>query len=224
MDFSDQEIEAGDLWKKVILAFLEKATVAVLLVTAEFFDSKFICEVELPYILKKNREGTLTIIWVPVSPSLHEETPLGPLQAALPTGKTIKEMPKGERDAAWKKVCQRVKDALIAREKPVINAALEGKDFPRKGQNLQVLSRPATRRTEVFIRADRSEDWYHQGPILAGRMALTCHFGNEKTKPGTGFHIRAITTDEAIPHQQGKPTKPFPRSRTESARVHVIRS
>jgi len=34
MDFSDQEIEVGDLWKKVILEFLEKATVAVLLVTA----------------------------------------------------------------------------------------------------------------------------------------------------------------------------------------------
>jgi hypothetical protein len=121
-------------------------------------------------------------------------------------------------------VCQRVKDALIAREKPVINATLEGKRFPRKVQDLHVLSRPATRRTEVFIRADRSEDWYHQGPILAGRMTLTCTFGNEKTKPSTGFHITAITTDEAIPHQQGKPTKPFPKSRTESARVHVIRT
>src|ERR1043166_5841742 len=86
------------------------------------------------------------------------------LQPALPAGKTIKETPKGERDAAWKKVCQRVKDALIAREKPVINAALEGKNFPRMVQDLQVLSRPATRRTEVFIRADRSDDWYHQGP------------------------------------------------------------
>jgi hypothetical protein len=42
-----------------------------------------------------------------------------------------------------------------------------------------------------------------------GRMTLTCHFWNEKTEPGTGFHIRTITTDEAIPHQQGKPTKPF---------------
>jgi hypothetical protein len=224
MDFSDQEIEAGDLWRKVILEFLEKATVAVLLVTAEFFESEFIRKVELPYLLKKHREGSLTIIWVPVSPSLHEETPLGPLQAALPTGKTIKEMPKGERDAAWKKVCQKVKNALVAREKPAINAALEGTKVPRRVQNLQVLSRPATRRTEVFIRADSSEDWYHQGPILAGGMMLTCHFGNDKTKPGTGFHVRAITTDQAIPHQQGKPTKPFPKARTESLRVRVIRT
>ena len=94
----------------------------------------------------------------------------------------------------------------------------------RKVQDLQVLSRPATRRTEVFIRADGSEGWYHQGPILPGRMKLTCYFGGEKTKPGTGFHIRAITTDEVIPPQQGKPTKPFPKSRTESARVHVMRA
>jgi len=46
MDFSDQDIEAGDLWKKVILGFVEKATVAVLLVTGEFFDSEFIRKVE----------------------------------------------------------------------------------------------------------------------------------------------------------------------------------
>ena len=224
MDFSDQEIEAGDLWKKAILAFLEKATVAVLLVTAEFFDSEFIREVELPYLLKKHREGSLTIVWVPVSPSLHEETPLGPLQAALPPGKTIKEMPKDKRDPAWKTVCQQVKDALVAREEPAINTALEGTTVPRRAQDLQVLSRPATRRTEVFIRADNSEDWYHQGLILAGRMTLTCHFGNDKTKSGTGFHIRSITTDEVIPQQHGKPTKPFPKSRTESARVRVIRT
>jgi hypothetical protein len=224
MDFSDQEIEAGDLWKKVILAFLEKATVAVLLVTAEFFESKFIREVELPYLLKKHREGNLTIIWVPVSPCLHEETPLSSLQAALPPGETIEEMPKGKRDAAWKKVCQKVKDALIAREKPAINAVLGGRKFSRKVQDLQVLSRPATRRTDVFIGADNSEDWYHQGAILPGKMKLTCYFGDEKTKPGTGFHIRAITTDEVIPDQHGKPTKPFPKSRTESARVHVIRT
>ena len=99
----------------------------------------------------------------------------------------------------------------------------EGGKFPRKVQDLQVLSRPATRRTEVFIRADRSEDWYHQGLILPGKMKLTCHFGGEKTEPGTGFHISAITTDEVIPDQQGRPTKPFPKSRTESAKVHVIR-
>jgi len=224
MDISDQDIQAGDLWKKVILEFLEKATVAVLLVTKEFLDSKFISEVELPYLLKKGKEGNLTIIWVPVSPCLHEETPLDPLQAALPLDRTIKEMPKGERDAAWKMVCQKVKDALIAREKPAINESLEGGSFSRKVQDLQVLSNPATRRTEVFIRADKSEDWYHQGPILPGKMKLTCCFGDEKTKPHTGFHIIAITTDEVIPHQQGKPTKPFPKSRTESAKVHVIRT
>lgn len=224
MDFSDQEIEAGDLWKKVILAFLEKATVAVLLVTAEFFDSKFIREVELPYLLKKHREGNLTIIWVPVSPCLHEETPLGPFQAALPPGETIKEMPKGKRDAAWKKVCQKVKEALVARETPAINTTLAGRHFPRKVQDLQVLSRPAARRTEVFVRPDATENWYHQGPIPPGKMTLTCYFGNETAKPGTVFHITAITTDEVIPHQQGKPTKPFPKSRTESKSVHVIRS
>jgi hypothetical protein len=57
---------------------------------------------------RRTGEGNLTIIWVPVSPCLHEETALSPLQAALPPGETIIEMPKGKRDAAWKKVCQKV--------------------------------------------------------------------------------------------------------------------
>jgi hypothetical protein len=223
MDFSDQDIESGDLWKKVILGFLDRATVAVLLVTAEFFGSEFIRDVELPYLLQKHKQGNLTIIWVPVSPSMHEETPLSALQGALPAGKTIKEMPKGERDAAWKKVCQQVKDALVAREKPVINKALEDTKVPRKAENFQALSRPATRLTEVFVRSGNDGAWYHQGPILVGKTTLTCHFGNDKTASGTGFHIKAITTDEPIPHQHGKPTNPFPKARTESARVRVIR-
>jgi hypothetical protein len=169
-------------------------------------------------------EGKVTIIWVPVSPCLHEETPLDLIEAALPPEETLKEMSKRKREAAWKKVCQKVKDALGAREKPTINAALGGKEVARRVQDLQVLSHPATRRTEVFIRADKSDAWYHQGPIQPGKMQLTCHFGNGTTEPGTGFHIRAITTDEDIPHQQGKPTKPFPKTRTESARVRVIRA
>jgi hypothetical protein len=54
--------QAGDLWKKVVLEFLEKATVAVLLVTAEFSTQHFILEVELPYLLRKHKEGNLIIV------------------------------------------------------------------------------------------------------------------------------------------------------------------
>ena len=100
--------------------------------------------------------------------------------------------------------------------------ALAGKRG-QKVQNLQILGRPAIRRTEIFIRADNSNDWYHQGPILRGHVSRTCHFGGDKAKAGTGFHVMAMTTDTPVPNQGGKPTKPLPKERTRSNQSRVIR-
>jgi len=57
----------------------------------------------------------------------------------------------------------------LAYERPAINRALNGMRVQRKVENLSVLASPARRRVEVFIRADSSGDWYHQGPNREGQ-------------------------------------------------------
>jgi hypothetical protein len=49
--WTDETIRPGDMWKVEIESALANATVAVLLVTQQFLDSKFINQTELPTIL-----------------------------------------------------------------------------------------------------------------------------------------------------------------------------
>jgi hypothetical protein len=222
--FSDTDITAGTLWRSTIQKSLEMSTVVVLLVSRHFLKSPFITDVELPYILKARNSRGLTVLWVLISHCLYEETPLLPIQAALPTSTPLEDMSEAKRSAAWKNLCAQVAKAWRDAERPKIDQSLNGKKVPRKAENLKILASPATRRAEVFIRPDNSDDWYHQGAIPAGRVACTCYFGNEKTKTGTGYHIIAVTTDVPVPNQGGKPTNPLPKSRTRSEQMRVIRA
>jgi hypothetical protein len=123
--------------------------------------------------------------------------------------------------AALKKVCGVIKEAL---EKPALNRSIRGLSVGIKAENLQVLERPCTRRVEVFVRPDSSENWWHQGCIEAGKQHITCHFGGPKTPLNSGFHIIGMTTEAPVPHQGGKPTKPLPKYRQLSdGDIRVIR-
>ena len=222
--FSDTDIAAGALWRSTIQKSLDKATVAVLLVSRHFLESKFIMDVELPYILNARNARGLQVLWVLVSECLYEKTALASIQAALPTDISLEELSKAKKSAALKTLCRKIDDAWKASERPSLDPALDGMKVQKRMDNLKLLTRPVTRRVEIFVRADNSGAWYHQGAVLSGKVACTCHFGAETTKPDTGFHIVAITTDAEVPHQHGKPTKPLPSYRTRSKEVRVIRA
>jgi len=222
--WSDADIAAGSNWPSTIQKSLDKAAVAVLLVSRHFLRSPFIMNVEVPYILRAREKRGLKVLWVLVSDCLYKETPFEPIQAALPTSAPLEGMRDAERSAALRRLCEKMKAAWLEYERPLINPALAGVRVKRKMENLPVLKSPARRRVEVFVRADNSADWYHQGPIREGQAGRTCYFGTDKTKPGTGYHIVALTTDLAVPHQGGQPPKPLPKERTRSRETRVIRS
>jgi hypothetical protein len=222
--FSDADIGTGASWRSNILKSLDEASVAVLLVSPYFLNSAFIMDVELPRILKARRERGLELVWVLVSHCVYEVTPLEPCQAALPTETPLEDMSEPKRKAALKSLCLKIAAALKAAETPKLDPTLNNKKVSMKVEELKVLARPAIRRTEIFIRADNSADWYHQGPVLPGKATRTCYFGTDKTAVNTGFHIKALTTDLPVPHQGGKPTKPLPKARTQSGEVRVVRA
>jgi TIR domain len=221
--FSDSDIDAGANWRSTIRTMLNKATVALLLVSRHFLSSKFIMDEELPYVLQARRDRQLVVLWVLVSDCLYKETPLEILQAALPVSRPLEAMTKAEKSAALKKLCEKIAKALKDAEVPYINWALNGTKVAGRVENMKVLARPALRRTEIFVRPENTELWYHQGSVMPGKDGRTCYFGNEKTRAGSPYRIIASTTDAAPPPPKGKPA-PLPKYRTISKEIRVIRS
>ena len=71
--WSDRRIGAGEGWEKEIFAAMDRAAVAVLLISTEFLASGYIQEVEVPHLLNRQAEGTLRILPLFVRPSPWEE-------------------------------------------------------------------------------------------------------------------------------------------------------
>ncbi len=67
--WSDAELRSGDAWRAEIDAALADASAAVLLVTQDFVDSRFITEVELPRLLAARDRGDIAVVPVFVSPA-----------------------------------------------------------------------------------------------------------------------------------------------------------
>lgn len=110
--WSDQRIAAGARWRGEILQALERAKVAVLLVSPDFLASDFIHSHELGPLLRKAEAGGVRILWVQLRASSFEETPLKEYQATVPPEKPLAEMSKARRDKAWVRLCREIKKAL----------------------------------------------------------------------------------------------------------------
>ena len=65
--WEDRQITAGDEWRPAIEAAMERARVALFLVSKDFLTSKFIRDQEVPRILERRRSG-LRVIPVIVHP------------------------------------------------------------------------------------------------------------------------------------------------------------
>jgi hypothetical protein len=111
--WSDQRIRPGAKWREEIQAALRRAKVAVLLVSPNFLASDFIAQHELPPLLKAAELEGVVILWVPVSSSAYDETPIADYQAALPPSRPLDQMkgPAG-RNPAFVKICRLIKEAL----------------------------------------------------------------------------------------------------------------
>ena len=96
--WDDSKIEVGTDWLKEIENALECASVAILLVTADFLASKFIAKNELPRLLEKAAQGGLRIVVVNVGPSLIKlNTALSKYQAFNPPDEPLLKMKGNQR-------------------------------------------------------------------------------------------------------------------------------
>src|SRR5690349_20123907 len=67
-DWSDERIPAGSDWQEEISRAISQAHVAILLVTANYLDSPFISEKELPLLQERARNKGLTVVPIIAKP------------------------------------------------------------------------------------------------------------------------------------------------------------
>jgi hypothetical protein len=99
--WSDQNIAAGDKWKSEIDTALQKADIAILLVSADYLASDWIAATELPRLLTRGESGETRVIPIIVRPCAWAHTPLAYLQAFPRGGKTFTELSEVQKDRAW---------------------------------------------------------------------------------------------------------------------------
>jgi hypothetical protein len=116
--WSDEQIVPGSQWFEEIKSALAQTKVAVLLVSSEFLASDFIHEHELGPLLKKTQQGGANILWVPVSASSYEKTPLKGYQALLDPEKPMDGMADSDREKAWVEICKKIEKAVKASNEP----------------------------------------------------------------------------------------------------------
>jgi TIR domain len=105
----DTRIRAGDLWKKEIENALDRSSVAILLVSADFLASDFIRNNELPPILRGAEKKGTRILPVVLKPCrFSRDTSLKEFQSINSPEKPLILLSEGEREAYFDMVAREV--------------------------------------------------------------------------------------------------------------------
>ena len=104
--WADDAIKPGDEWSKEIDRALISTKVAVFLVTENFLASEFIQEKEMAYFLEISQQENVRILWIAVSKSLYELTPLRNIQCANDPKRPLDSLSEAEQNAELTKICK----------------------------------------------------------------------------------------------------------------------
>jgi hypothetical protein len=119
--WSDRDISPGQEWPVEVDNYLNRAKVAVLLVSANFLNSDFIRVQELPRLLEAAQLEQVTILPVLISACLWDETDIGKYQSPINPKPPLKALLGHKRDQAFVKIARAIKDAW---EKPIWSLSL----------------------------------------------------------------------------------------------------
>ena len=133
--WDDTKIETGEEWRKEIEEALERAVVAVLLVSIDFLDSDFIAENELPPLIEKAEQQGTRIVWVPIGYADYEESPIWNYQAAWKPENPLESLSPADQNKALVAIAREIKKASAStasvtkpkREIPLLETAKKSK-------------------------------------------------------------------------------------------------
>jgi hypothetical protein len=115
IDFwDDTKINPGDKWKDKIAEAMSKAKVAVLLLSADFFNSDFITSKELPRLLEAADKDGATIFFVMLKPCYVEGYPqIMQYQGLNAPTKPFIRMSEADRDELGVNLVTQIRDKLL---------------------------------------------------------------------------------------------------------------
>lgn len=155
--WEDTRIEPGTKWAPQIRKALDSARVALLLVSSDYLDSKFIRDEELRLVLARAERQALSLYWVPVRASLSENAGLKQWQAAPGCNpeRPLDRMKRPEREQVIVDVCRKILDKMgplpsISRDD---RKALKDRVAKIVGPDYQVLEEIGTGSSSIVYKA-----------------------------------------------------------------------
>jgi formylglycine-generating enzyme required for sulfatase activity len=140
--WDDSRIQAGGLWKQEIEQALASASVALLLVSADFLASDFVTLSELPRLFLAAKQEGLRILWLPLRPSLWKHIPeIEQYQAVIPPGRTLAEMAEVEQERVFVQIAELILSTFQEQEES--RARLRKQEEKRLAREREALERQA---------------------------------------------------------------------------------
>src|SRR5947209_949180 len=153
--WEDRQIAAGSDWLPEITGAIDRAAVAVVLVSADFLVSEFILGEEIPRLLERRGKDGLRIVPLVVRPCAWQGVDwISALQGRPKDGAALSEMREAEAEAALSRFALEVRNLLAATRAPSLT--------PEPGDTATVKPVPAKiavgmRRLQGALRLDNIE-------------------------------------------------------------------
>ena len=110
--WDDTAIEAGVRWREAIEGAMERAKVALFLVSPNLLASPFVQQEELAPLLRRGRAREVKILWVPLVSSSFEETEFQHLQAAMNPGHPLDTLTEPQQHRWMVDLCRAIKASI----------------------------------------------------------------------------------------------------------------
>lgn len=126
----DEHIQPGELWESKIHDQLQRASVGVLLVSQHFLASNYIASVELPVLLDAANRKEIKLLWIPVSASTWEYSPLASFQAMWDPRKPLEGLEEPRRNEALVRIAVQIATAAAPAGNSPAAIAVPNKERP----------------------------------------------------------------------------------------------
>jgi len=114
--WDDTRIKAGEKWKGQITRALDRAAIAVLLISADFLASDFIIDNELPPLLRSAEEKGTTILPLIVKPCRFlRDRNLNIFQAINNPAEPLMKLAPSDQEDLYARVAERIENDLLAK-------------------------------------------------------------------------------------------------------------
>lgn len=111
--WDDTRINPGSDWRKEIDQALSKAQLAILIVSADFLASEFICNNELPPLLKRAARGGVRVVSLIVRPCLYmQHSALARYQAANDPRRPLSSLPEHEIESVLMRLAEQINESM----------------------------------------------------------------------------------------------------------------